>query len=162
MFKHHAPVHIPQSQAHTRADPDMLRPTTKHNLMRHPDCFLWKNVLWSTNRGTYCVSCPCLVQVPGVAGPVELVSAQSAAAAAAPAGGADGDDARAADTDSPDNAAAAEEVLPDLGLDEEGQPLSRRLKHQEGLATWAGAALPAARAASVPSPAEGGVVEFVE
>lgn len=102
-----------------------------------------------------------------MAGPVELVSAQAAAAAAAAqaAGGADGDDARAADADSPDDAAAAaaEEVLPDLGLDEEGQPLSRRLKHQEGLATWAGAAVPAARAASVPSPADGDdAVDFEE
>lgn len=54
-------------------------------------------------------------------------------------------------------------MLPDLGLDEEGQPLSRRLKHQEGLATWAGAAVPAARAASVPSPADGDdAVDFEE
>lgn len=98
---------------------------------------------------------------------MELVSAQSAAAAAAP-GGPDGDDTRAADLDSPDDAAAAaaaEEGLPDLGLDDEGQPLSRRLKHQEGLVTWgAGTAVhpAAARASSVPGPAEGDAVEFME
>jgi len=76
------------------------------------------------------------VKVPGVAGPVELVSAEAAAAAAA--GGSDSTAGpRCEGADGAEAAAAGgEEALPDLGEDEEGQPLSRRLRHQEGLASW--------------------------
>lgn len=86
------------------------------------------------------------VKVPGVAGPVKLVSAQAAAAAAAAAASAA---AALAGPSAAEGGGASqakgsqqccEEALPDLGCDVDGQPLSRRLRHQEGLAEWTGVA----------------------
>jgi hypothetical protein len=77
------------------------------------------------------------VKVPGVAGPVELVS--EAAAAAAALAGDGGCDGAAAEGLGEEGVEEGEEEgrLPDLGAGEDGQPLSRNLRQQEGLTSWA-------------------------
>jgi hypothetical protein len=87
------------------------------------------------------------VKVPGVAGPVELVSA-AAAADAAVTGGKDGQRSGQGgvshrtgtegwqEGDAEGAGGEWEEVLPDLGMGEDGQPLSRSLRQREGLASW--------------------------
>lgn len=80
------------------------------------------------------------VKVPGVAGAVELVSEAAAGAAAGDSGseGAAASEGRVGE-EGGDGVAEGEEEgrLPDLGAGEDGQPLSRNLRQQEGLASWA-------------------------
>lgn len=77
------------------------------------------------------------VKVPGVAGHVELVS--EAAGAAAGDSGSEGTAAEGLGDEAGEGGAEGEEEgrLPDLGAGEDGQPLSRKLRRQEGLVSWA-------------------------
>lgn len=84
------------------------------------------------------------VKVLGVAGSVELVS--EAAGAAAGDNGSEG--AAAAEglgEEGGEGGTGGEEEgrLPDLGAGEDGQPLSRKLRQQEGLTSWATVGQPA-------------------